>query len=100
MTSLIVSESCTRANKRARGSAFPSLGRSGGLQLEACWDTLLRAWLLDFASVRQHLAVVLSKDRLLSIGLGPDVPAQATFAPLGRWVPELIRTLQMRFTTG
>lgn len=51
-------------------------------------------------SVRQHLTVVLSKDRLLSIGLRPDVPAQATFAPLGRWVPELIRTLQMRFTAG
>lgn len=47
-------------------------------------------------SVRQHLTVVLSKDRLLSIGLKPDVPAHATFAPVGRWVPELLRALHMR----
>lgn len=49
-------------------------------------------------SVRQHLTVVLSKDRLLSIGLKPDVAPQATFGALGRWVPEVLRTLQMRFT--
>lgn len=47
-------------------------------------------------SVRQHLTVVLSKDRLLSIGLKPDVPAHATFGPVGRWVPELLRALHMR----
>jgi predicted regulator of Ras-like GTPase activity (Roadblock/LC7/MglB family) len=51
-------------------------------------------------SVRQHLTVVLSKDRLLSIGLKPEVAPQATFGPLGRWVPELLRALQMRFTAG
>lgn len=49
-------------------------------------------------SVRQHLTVVLSKERLLSIGLKPEVPAQATFGAVGRWVPELIRALHMRFT--
>jgi predicted regulator of Ras-like GTPase activity (Roadblock/LC7/MglB family) len=47
-------------------------------------------------SVRQNLMVILSKERLLSIGLRPEVPAQATFGALGRWVPELVRTLMMR----
>src|SRR3989304_129043 len=73
MTSLIVSESCTRANKRARGSAFPSLGRSGGLQLEACWDTLLRAWLLDFASVRPMVPRQSELHRVLGL-LANDLP--------------------------
>src|SRR3990172_2816471 len=73
MTSLIVSESCTRANKRARGSAFPSLGRSGGLQLEACWDTLLRAWLLDFASVRPMVTRQSELHRVLGL-LANDLP--------------------------
>ncbi len=49
-------------------------------------------------SKRQHLTVVVKKDHLLSIGLGPDVPAQSTFAPLGRWIPELLRVLKARFT--
>lgn len=53
---------------------------------------------LRFASIagskRQQLTVVLSSDRLLTVGLGPEVPAHATFRPLGRWVPELIRVLQ------
>ena len=57
---------------------------------------------LRFASIagsdRQHLTVVLSHDRLLSIGLGPEVPAQATFVPLRRWVPELLRVLRRRFS--
>lgn len=56
---------------------------------------------LRFATVagskRQYLAVLLTSDRLLSIGLGPQVPAQATFAPMSRWVPELLKTLRMRF---
>jgi predicted regulator of Ras-like GTPase activity (Roadblock/LC7/MglB family) len=59
---------------------------------------------LRFASVagskRQNLTVVLGPDRLLSIGLGPEVPAQATFGPVGRRVPELLRTLQRRFTAA
>ena len=57
---------------------------------------------LRYASIagsrRQHLTVYLSADRMLSIGLGPQVPAQATFAPLGRWVPELLRVLKMRLS--
>lgn len=57
---------------------------------------------LRFASIagslRQHLTVVVKRDHLLSIGLGPEVPAQATFGPLGRWVPELLHVLNMRFT--
>jgi predicted regulator of Ras-like GTPase activity (Roadblock/LC7/MglB family) len=57
---------------------------------------------LRFASIagakRQQLTMSLSKDRLLSIGLGPEVPAQATFGPVSRWVPELMKALKMRFT--
>jgi len=57
---------------------------------------------LRFVSVagseRQQLTVRLSQDRLLSIGLGPEVAAQATFGPLRRWVPELLRALRMRFS--
>jgi len=49
-------------------------------------------------SKRQQLTVMVKKDHLLSIGLGPDVAAQATFAPLGRWIPELLRVLKARFT--
>lgn len=47
-------------------------------------------------SKRQYLMVVLTSERLLSIGLAPKVPAQATFAPLSRWVPELLETLKKR----
>jgi predicted regulator of Ras-like GTPase activity (Roadblock/LC7/MglB family) len=49
-------------------------------------------------SLRQNLTVFLDKDHLLSIGLAPDVATQLTFPPLGRWVPELLRVLTMRFT--
>lgn len=49
-------------------------------------------------SKRQYLMVVLSPDRLLSIGLDPQVPTQATFRPLSNWVPELLQTLKRRFT--
>ena len=48
-------------------------------------------------SRRQHLTVVLGPDRLLSIGLGPQVPAQETFGPLSRKVPELMEVLRRRF---
>ncbi|OGO16259.1 MAG: hypothetical protein A2Y93_09160 [Chloroflexi bacterium RBG_13_68_17] len=51
-------------------------------------------------SARQHLTVMVSPDRLLSIGIRPDVPAQATFGPLSRYIPELLRVLRMRFTSG
>jgi predicted regulator of Ras-like GTPase activity (Roadblock/LC7/MglB family) len=47
-------------------------------------------------SNRQLLTVVLSPDRLLSIGLGPDVPARATFGPVSKWVPELLQALNQR----
>ncbi len=49
-------------------------------------------------SKRQYLAVVLTADRLLSIGLRPGVAAQVTFRPLSRWVPELLKALQRRYT--
>lgn len=49
-------------------------------------------------SKRQYLAVVLTTDRLLSIGLRPGVAAQVTFRPLSRWVPELLKALQRRFS--
>ncbi len=48
-------------------------------------------------SKRQYLAVVLSADRLLSIGLRPGLAAQVTFRPLSRWVPELLQALQRRY---
>lgn len=49
-------------------------------------------------SERQLLTVVLGKDRLLSLGLGPDVPVRSTFGALSRNVPKLLRTLQMRIS--
>jgi predicted regulator of Ras-like GTPase activity (Roadblock/LC7/MglB family) len=49
-------------------------------------------------SKRQYLSVVLTSDRLLSIGLRPGVAAQATFRPLSRWVPEMLKTLQRRYS--
>lgn len=49
-------------------------------------------------SRRQYLMVVLDSERLLSIGLDPQVPTQATFKPLSRWVPELLKTLSRRFS--
>ncbi|MGA9532356.1 MAG: roadblock/LC7 domain-containing protein [Anaerolineales bacterium] len=55
---------------------------------------------LRFANVvgskRQYLMVVLTNDRLLSIGLSPQIAAQATFRPLSHWVPELLQTLERR----
>ncbi len=49
---------------------------------------------------RQMLSVVLSEDRVLAIGLGPEVPAQATFASLTRWVPEILQVLSKSFVTS
>jgi predicted regulator of Ras-like GTPase activity (Roadblock/LC7/MglB family) len=49
-------------------------------------------------SDRQHLTVMVSPDRLLSIGLRPEVAAQATFGALGKWLPEVLKVLRMRFT--
>jgi len=49
---------------------------------------------------RQMLSVVLSNDRVLAIGLGPEVPAQATFASLTRWVPEILQVLSKSFVTS
>jgi predicted regulator of Ras-like GTPase activity (Roadblock/LC7/MglB family) len=57
---------------------------------------------LRFASVagskRQYLAVILNQECMLSIGLHPGVAPQATFRPLSRWVPELMKALQQRYT--
>lgn len=53
---------------------------------------------LRFANIagseRQYLMVLLTPERLLSIGLNPKVTAQATFKPLSRWVPELLKALR------
>ncbi len=49
---------------------------------------------------RQMLSVVLSEDRVLAIGLGPEVPAQATFASLTRWVPEILQVLSKSFVAS
>lgn len=51
-------------------------------------------------SKRQLLTVVLSQERLLAIGLGPEVPAQATFAALTRWVPDILAVLKRSFVAG
>ena len=51
-------------------------------------------------SRRQMLTVVLSRDRLLALGLGPEVPAQATFSALTRWVPEILAVLKRSFGAG
>ena len=48
-------------------------------------------------ATRQLVAVRLSEDRFLSIGLGPEIPPRTTFSLLRRRVPELINALQMRF---
>jgi predicted regulator of Ras-like GTPase activity (Roadblock/LC7/MglB family) len=59
---------------------------------------------LRFANVtgssRQHLTVFLSRERLLSIGLGPETAAQVVIPPLTRWVPELVLVLKKRFVEG
>ena len=53
---------------------------------------------LRFANIagseRQYLMVLLNPNRLLSIGLAPRITAQATFKPLSRWVPELLKALR------
>lgn len=53
---------------------------------------------LRFANIagseRQYLMVLLTQDRLLSVGLDPKVTAQATFRSLSRWVPQLLRILR------
>lgn len=59
---------------------------------------------LRFTSIagaaRQQVTVILGQSRLLSIGIGPEVPAQQTFGPLSRWVPELIKALMRGFGAG
>ncbi len=50
-------------------------------------------------STLQLLAVQLSEDRFLSIGLGPEIPPRNTFSLLSRRVPELMHALKMRFVT-
>ncbi len=49
-------------------------------------------------SERQLLTVVIGKDRLLSLGLGPEVPVRSTFGALSRNVPKLLQTLQKRIS--
>jgi len=62
----------------------------------------LDAGKLRFSSIagssRQLLTVSLVEGCLLSIGLGPDISARSTFGPLSRKVPELLETLNRRFT--
>jgi len=56
---------------------------------------------LRFAAItgsrRQHLTVFLSRERLLAIGLPPEVEAQSIVPSLQRWVPELIQVLKRRY---
>jgi predicted regulator of Ras-like GTPase activity (Roadblock/LC7/MglB family) len=47
----------------------------------------------------QLVTVLLSEDRFLSIGIGPEIPPRTTFSLLSRRVPEIMQALQMRFTT-
>lgn len=49
-------------------------------------------------STRQLLTLALVEGCMLSIGLGPGVSARSTFGPLSRKVPELLETLNRRFT--
>ena len=49
-------------------------------------------------SDRQIMTVSVGEERWLSIGLLPQVRAQATFAPLSKGVPEVIRVLKMRIS--
>lgn len=51
-------------------------------------------------SNRQLLTVVLSAERLLAIGLGPEVSAQGTFAALTHWVPEILAVLKRSFVAS
>jgi len=46
---------------------------------------------------RQLLTVLLRDNHLLSIGLSADVATQTTFAPLSRWIPEVLHVLDRRF---
>jgi hypothetical protein len=48
---------------------------------------------------RQIMNVAVGEERWLSIGLLPQVRAQATFAPLSKGVPEVIKILNMRITS-
>lgn len=48
---------------------------------------------------RQLLTVSLGPEHFLSIGLGPEVSPRATFGPLSKRVPEVIRAMKKRFTT-
>jgi predicted regulator of Ras-like GTPase activity (Roadblock/LC7/MglB family) len=47
-------------------------------------------------SRRQQITVALGKDKLLTIGMGPEAAVQSTYGPVSKWVPELIRILRMR----
>lgn len=51
-------------------------------------------------SQAQILIVGLDRRHFLSIGLEPQVQAQTAFGPLSRWVPEILRTLRMRFSAA
>jgi predicted regulator of Ras-like GTPase activity (Roadblock/LC7/MglB family) len=51
-------------------------------------------------SESQNLIILLKKDRLLSIGLLPEVHPQSTFGPVLRWIPEISKVLNRRFKTS
>lgn len=48
-------------------------------------------------SNRLQITVALNRERLLSVGLNPDVPPHVAFKPLSRWGPKIISTLQARY---
>ncbi len=56
---------------------------------------------LRFASIsgseRQQITVALGRNRLLTIGVAPEVFAQTLFAAITRWVPELMQALKRSF---
>ncbi|HHH81774.1 MAG TPA: hypothetical protein ENL35_02150 [Chloroflexi bacterium] len=49
-------------------------------------------------SAAQILIVALDRRHFLTLGMAPQVQSQGAFGPLSRWVPELLRTLRMRFS--
>ena len=48
---------------------------------------------------RQIMNVAVGEGRWLSIGLLPQVRAQATFAPLSKGMPDVVKILNMRITS-
>lgn len=77
----------------AMTAALAQLGQRSLTELEGG-----RLRVINVTGAKRQLVLVLLKgEHLLSVGLGPDVPAQTVFAPLSRWIPELLEVLDRRF---